>query len=188
MVKIILIGRCCRIVKDTININLKQKTSLFDWTWTNTLHEINIIIKKIINNIPIKTIRKDGNDFLEDTNIFTSHYIDKKYNEIVDRRAKRFLNDILKNKEILFIRDDVLNTIKQEEIDCFYSLIKIMNSNLYFKVLLLSEKDNFKEIICNNLHHKIYNPSLYKEYINECFNTDNNYNNIDITCISDDEK
>jgi hypothetical protein len=172
---------------DTIDINLKEESSLFDWTWTNTLNEINIIIEKLINNIPIKTIRKDDSDFLEDTNIVTSHYINKNYDEIVTRRSKRFLNDIKNNKEVLFIRDDVLGTIKYEEIQLFYSLIKKINPKLSFKILLLSESDKFSEIIYPNLYHKIYNKSLYKKYINDCYFIDNNIKNKNIKDISDDE-
>ena len=53
MVKIIAIGRCCRVSTDMINMNLKCETSLFEWVWSNTLTEINTIIQKLINNQPI---------------------------------------------------------------------------------------------------------------------------------------
>jgi hypothetical protein len=188
MVKIILIGSCCRISYDIISLNLKGETSLFEWVWTNTLNEVNIIIEKMINNIQIKTIRRDGNDFLVDTNIKTCHYLNKNFDEIVHRRAVRFMNDILHNTEVLFIRDDSFKSVKYEEIDCFYSLIKQINPNLSFKFLLLSEADVFNEIDYNNLHHKIYDKTLYKKYIDDCFNLDNNNKNICVKDISDDEK
>ena len=173
MVKIILIGRCCRVSLDMININLKTETSLFEWVWSDTLNEINIIIQKLINNEPILINRINDNDYIVDTNIVTSHYINTDYKEIVLRRSNRFMNDIINNKNILFIRDDVLSTIKYEEIEHFYSLIKIINPELSFKMLLLSHKDCFNEIIYPNLHHKIYDKSLYKTYINECYNIEN---------------
>jgi hypothetical protein len=184
--KIILIGRCCRIILDMIDIGLKDKSLLFDWTWTDTLSEINTIIQKLINNIKIETKRIDGNDYLVDTNIKTGHYINKDYNEIVKRRSERFMNYIRKNDEILFIRDDLLTTIKTEEICEFYSLVKKINPVLNFKLLLLSNEDSFKEIIYENLTHKIYNKSLYKQYINECFYIEK-VTNIDLHDLSDGE-
>jgi hypothetical protein len=136
---IILLGRCCRVSFDIGKINLRKKTSLFEWVWSNTLNEINIIIQKLINNEPIIINRINGNDNMEGTNIITSHYLLINYNEIVIRRSKRFINDIITNKEILFIRDDVLSTIQLEEIEKFFLLIKKINPELSFKMLLLSD-------------------------------------------------
>jgi hypothetical protein len=187
MVKIILLGRDCRISWDMIHINLKTETSLFEWVWSNTLTEINIIIQKLINNEPIVINRINNNDVMADTNIVTCHYINKNYEEIVIRRSNRFINDIINNTDILFIRDDVLGTINYEEIQQFYSLIKTINPLLSFKMLLLSNSTNFNEIIYPNLVHKIYEQSLYKTYINDCYIIDNNVKNTNINDISDDE-
>lgn len=173
MVKIILLGRCCRVSFDMIDLQLKSESSLFEWVWSDTLNEVNIIIKKIINNEPILINRKDNNDYMNDTNIKTSHYLNKNYNEIVIRRSERFLNDIKTQKEILFIRDDTLNTIKIEEIEQFFIYIKQINPILSFKFLLLSSSNLYQEIKFPNLYHKKYNKSLYKTYINECYNIDN---------------
>jgi len=188
MVKIILIGRCCRVSFDMIDINLKTEASLFEWVWSDTLNEINIIIQKLINNELIIINRNEiCQDYMEGTNIVTSHYLDKNYNEIVIRRSKRLINDIFNNKEILFIRDDALGTITYEEIEHFYSLIKIINPSLQFKMLLLSNKNDYKEIIYPNLHHKIYDKSLYKTYINDCYVIENNNINKNTGDISDNE-
>lgn len=81
--KVIPIGRCCRVTTDIIRLNLKSETSLFEWSWSDTLHEINFVIQKLINNEPITTIRGGGNDYIEGTNIKTAHYQNKDYNEIV---------------------------------------------------------------------------------------------------------
>lgn len=187
MVKIILMGRCCRISFDIVNINLKTETSLFEWVWTNTLNEINTIIQKLINKEPILIHRVDGNDYMKDTNIVTCHYINKDYNEIVIRRSRRFMNDIINNEDILFIRDDCLGTINHEEIRHFYSLIKTINPLLRFKLLLLSDGGKFNEIIYPNLHHKIYDKSLYIKYINDCYVIEDNVKNTNVGDISDDE-
>jgi hypothetical protein len=185
MVKLIILGRCCRISFDMIKLNLKTKTSLFEWVWTDTLTEINTIIEKLIHNTPLTILRHGGNDYFADTNIKTAHYQTQDYNAIVDRRSKRFMNDIRKNKEVLFIRDDVLGTIKKKEIEKFYSLIKTINPELDFKFLLVSEINQYKEIIYQNLHHKIYNPTYYKTYINQCYKLEDNIVNTDIHDLSD---
>lgn len=171
MVKIILLGRCCRISFDFIKINLKEKNSVFEWVWTDTLTEINTVISKIINNQPLNIYRENGNDYIEDTNIVTSHYINRDYKEILSRRAKRFYDDIKEHNEILFVRDDVLGTINYDEILQFYKLIHQINPNLVFKLLLLSEKNKYNPIKYDNLYHKIYSFSELKNYINECIST-----------------
>jgi len=72
--------------------------------WSNTLNEINIIIQKLIDDTPIKCYRsEDGCDYLTDTNIVTSHYTNKNFNEIIERRSKRFINDIKMNNEIYIL-------------------------------------------------------------------------------------
>jgi hypothetical protein len=187
MVKIILLGKCCRISLDITAINLKTETSLFEWVRSDKLSDINIIIEKLINNKPILIKRINGNDYMEDTNIHTCHYLNKNYNEIISRRSKRFINDITNNKDILFIRDDASITIQYEEIEHFYSLIQTINPTLSFKMLLLSDKDKFNNIIYPNLHNKIYDKSLLKSYINDCYIINNNQRNRNIGDISDDE-
>lgn len=188
MVKIIAIGRCCRVSTDMISMNLKCETSLFEWVWSNTLTEINTIIQKLINKQPIIVKRIDGNDYMEDTNIRTCHYLKHNYSEIIKRRSNRFMNDIMNNNtEILFIRDDLLGTITSSEIQVFFSLITSINPRLSFKMLLLSESNKFKHINHPNLHHKIYDKSLYMTYINECYCIDKNTKNTNTRDLSDDE-
>jgi hypothetical protein len=183
--KIILLGRCCRIVLDMVKLNLKGKSLLFDWCWTDTLHEINFIVDKLINNQPIEIVR-DGNDFMAGTKIQTGHYLSMDYREIVNRRAARFMKYIKTNDEVLFIRDDALGTIQKDEIIRFYELIETINPSLSFKLLLLSEPDKFNPIEYPRLYHRCYNFSLYKEYINECFHLGPTAN-CDITDLSDKE-
>lgn len=166
-VKIIFLGRCCRLIYDMIKLKYKEKTALFDWTWTDTLTEINTILTKIMNNEDVAISFRDNNHFLDGTNIKTSHYVNTDYKTIFDRRAKRFLDDLKTNDKILFIRDDILGTIKYDEICRFNSLIKNYNPDLKYTMLLLSKEIN-EQIVCENVSHKIYNFSLYPQYINEC--------------------
>lgn len=186
MVKIITIGRCCRISFDMISMNLKSKTSLFEWTWTDTLNEINYIIQKLINGEPIVINRIDGNDVLEGTKIKTCHYVNTDFNVIFERRCKRFMDDIMGNEPILFIRDDLLSTIKYEEIATFFTLIRNINPALDFKMLLLSDQNSFNKIEYPNLIHEIYDKNLYLKYINSCFEVDA-VSNSNVNDISDGE-
>jgi hypothetical protein len=79
------------------------------------------------------------------------------------------MDDIKQNKRVLFIRDDLLGTIQIPEIEEFITLIKTINPNLEFKILLLSKESEFSEINVEQVSHKIYDPNKYMEYISECF-------------------
>lgn len=166
--KIIPMGRDCRI---TFQLrHLWTETSLFEWVWTDTLSDINIIIKKLKNNEIIKITRMNANDYMDDTNIKTKHYTHVNYEEIVERRGKRLMDDIRKSESLLFIRDDVLGNIKKEEISEFFDLIKEINPNLKFKMLLFSREDKYNEITFPNVHHKAYSGAMHYTYIHECLN------------------
>ena len=184
MVKIIILGRCCRITHDTIDIQLKTETSLFEWVWSDTLTEINYIIQRLIDNNPIIINRIDGNDYMDGTSIRTSHYVNKDYAEIVERRGRRFMNDITVGQDVLFVRHDALTTITTDEVEQFCRLILTINPSLTFKLLLLSNT----EIIHPNVCHKLYNKPLYKTYINECFAIEDGTENRNIGDLSDDER
>lgn len=173
MTKIILLGRCCRVSVDMQKIGLKDKSSMFEWVWTNTLTEINYIINSIVNGEEITITRKNGNDYIDKTNVVTSHYLHTDYKSIFNRRSLRFLDDIKYSTDILFIRDDVLSTITQEELLIFNTIIYKINPTCKYKMLLLSDKDKYNEIICDNVYHRIYDVDKYEKYINECYTTIN---------------
>ena len=169
MTDIIIIGRCCRISFDFIRSNLKkQATSLFEWTWTDTLTEINYVLNRLLFDLPIHIIRIDNDDVFEGTNIKTSHYIDRNYQEIVDRRAMRLKNTLRNSNQILFVRDDLLNTIQLDEIQEFFSIIHCFNPKLECKLLLLSNDKNFTPIKFPGLYHYPYDQSRYESYIESC--------------------
>lgn len=165
MVNILLLERDCRIVFDIIKIGLKNKTGVFDYLFTDTLTEINYVLKNVLNNVYNIIEFKYDNHFIKGTNIKTSHYTNTDYQSIFNRRLERFIYDIKNNNEILFIRDDILNNIQLNEIEEFILLIKNFNSNINFKILLLSDN----KIIYDNLIHKKYDNTLLLDYINECF-------------------
>lgn len=169
MVKVILLGRCCRVTLDIIKCGYKQESSLFDWCWTNTLGEINIILKKILLKEDINVIRIDGNDFIEGTTIKSAHYTNINYKEILLRRIERFINTVTSTADVLFVRDDVLQNIRKEELIEFTSLLAQFNPTLSYKLLLVSSKDSYNELLHPSVYHRIYDFNKYGEYIKELY-------------------
>lgn len=177
MVKLIRLGACCLIMHNMIKYNLKKETQIFDWYAANDFKYVNIILNKIANEEPIEILLVGSRDTdmhykLIDSDIITSHYnhntIDEFF-EIVNRRAKRLLNDVKNNNEILFIRHDHYNHITYEDVEEFFKIIRKMNSNFKFKLLLLSDKIIEHENVIN----KIYDEEQNYNYIKECYPYEN---------------
>lgn len=187
MVKIIPMGSACRVTWDMIKLNLKAETSLFEWVRSDTLGEVNCILEKLINNVPIEIYRCNGHDVLVDTLIRSLHYLNKDFSTILARRSARLLNDIRQNKELLFIRDDQYGTIEYEEIAQFCQLIETIHPTLNFKILVLTKEPMFRPIVHPRLYYRKYDVSLYTQYINECFPIEHTENS-NIDDISDNEK
>jgi len=83
-------------------------------------------------------------------------------------RCCRISLGICSEQNILFVRDDVMNTISLTDLNDFIALIKRINPQLTFKILLLSERD----IDCDYVIHRIYDPAKLDDYINECYTLD----------------
>ena len=137
---IILLGRCCRISFDFEKIGLKQQSSFIEWTDSTYFSDVNIILQTYIRTGNIDIIRnKDGNDYLGVTRIRTSHYLDTDYKSIFNRRIMRFIEQVKKSEEILFVRDDPLNTITSDEINEFKNIIFMLNPNCKYNILVVSK-------------------------------------------------
>jgi hypothetical protein len=142
--KIITLGCCCRISNTLETLKIKQINSFCEYTKTDYFSDILIIIKMILEkqNVEITTRKEFKDLFLEDTNIRTTHY--PNFKEIFDRRSQRFLDDIIDNKPILFIREDFENIYTTYDyIKEFYDLIYKYNPSCNFKFLLFSSGDIF---------------------------------------------
>jgi len=176
MVKLIRLGACCLLVHNMIKYNLKKETQVFDWYAANDFNYINYILNRIANEEFIlidfisgtRTHVGELHYKLQDTDIISNHYNDLEpfpFFDMVNRRAKRFLNDVKNNEEILFIRHDRYNHITHEEVEEFFKIIRKMNSNLKFKLLLLSDKIIDHENVIN----KVYDEDQNFNYIQECY-------------------
>ena len=121
---------------------VKQESSLFEWIWSNTMTEINYVLRKLLNNEQVCVVRRGENDFIEGTEIVTSHYINKNYQEIFNRRASRFIKDVKSDNQILFVRDDFMTTIQREELVTFCELVRGFNPDAEFTPFYISNADS----------------------------------------------
>jgi hypothetical protein len=138
---IILLGEGCNISWNMQKINLKGKSSVFEWFLSVSFKDINFIIDKIINDIPIritKRIEFERDIFLDTTEIRSAHYNLDNFPDRLNRRVARFKDDILSNEPILFIREEHGSyKTTESDINTFKSLITKFNPNCNFRLLLL---------------------------------------------------
>jgi len=176
---IILLGRCCRISFDFEKISLKQQSSFIEWTDSTYFTDINTILRKYINSGNVNIIRNsNGNDYLDVTRIHTCHYLNINYKAIFTRRIMRFIEQIKQQKEILFVRDDVLDTITPNEICEFKNIISMINPTCKYNILIVSSSVNNDINSIENVTNKIYNIDKYIDYIREITNTSLNFDKL----------
>lgn len=172
MLQILLLGRCCRISFDFEKIGLKQQTSFIEWTDSTYFEDINTILKKYISKDNIEIIRNsDGNHYLCGTRIRTAHYFNEDYKAIFTRRIMRFIDQVKQSEELLFVRDDVLDTITSDEINEFKNIISMINPTCKYNILVVSKNINNDIISLKNVSNKKYNVDKYVDYIQEITNT-----------------
>ncbi len=137
---IILLGEGCNVSWNMQKIDLKGKSSIFEWFLSVSFKDVNYIINKIVNDTPI-TINNRPNErdiYLDTTEIRSAHYSLNNFPDKLQRRVVRFKHDILSNEEILFIREEHGSyKTTESDIHTFKSLIKKFNPNCNFRLLLL---------------------------------------------------
>ena len=176
---IIILGEGCNISWNMKKINLKGKSSIFEWFLSVSFKDVNFIIDKILNDIPIRiNKRPDERDiYLDTTEIRSVHYSLDNFPEILKRRVTRFKDDILSNKPILFIREEH-NVYKTTESDIhtFQNLIKTFNPDCNFRLLLLMPLEvRWEQLQIEDVYHKenLRDNFNLLEYIQEI---ENDYN------------
>ena len=137
---IILLGEGCNISWNMQKINLKRPSSIFEWFLSVSFKDVNFIINKILNDIPIRINNRpnERDIYLDTTEIRSAHYSLDNFTDRLKRRIERFKHDILSNEPILFIREEH-NAYKTTESDIieFKNLIGTFNPNCNFKLLIL---------------------------------------------------
>lgn len=155
---IILLGEGCNISWNMQKINLKGKSSVFEWFLSVSFKDINYIIDKILNDIPITINKRIGERdiYLDTTEIRSSHYNLDNFPEILTRRVARFKDDILSGEPILFIREEH-NAYKTTDgdINTFKNLIHKFNPDCNFRLLLLMPFEvRWEPLQIENVYHK----------------------------------
>lgn len=155
---IILLGEGCNISWNMQKINLKGKSSIFEWFLSVSFRDVNFIINKIFNDIPIEiTKRPNERDiYLDTTEIRSAHYSLNNFPERLQRRVERFKNDILSNEQILFIREENSGyKTTDDDINNFKNLIHSFNPNCNFKLLLLMPFEvQWEPLQIRDVYHK----------------------------------
>ena len=128
----------------SINEVLDNKPILFDenYEYPNPLNTVSIKFKNFDNLISHHDIVKFNNNSIKE--------ITEKYK----RRFDRLITTIQNEKNIFFIRFVKENSfLEEDEIIKFIDKIKIMNNNLNFLFILVTDNDQLK--ISNNLNSNI---------------------------------
>jgi len=146
------------------------------------LNNITNVLLKIGNNTDdndiIKVCNNHNHIYIEDTNIFTSHYTVEEFTPIYKRRRDRLVDCITKNNKILFIRYECDNNeISNKDIDDFQNAIKNINPNSdNMKLLIISKNDL-------NLNHSFLLNEIYNDIENDSFCTGEKINSFFINTL-----
>lgn len=90
----------------------------------------------------------------------------------------RFIEQVKQSEELLFVRDDVLDTITSDEINEFKNIISMLNPVCKYNILVVSKNINNDIISMKNVTNKIYNVDKYIDYIQEITNTPFEFTNL----------
>lgn len=155
---IILLGEGCNISWNMQKINLKGKTGLFEWFLSVSFKDVNFIINKILNDIPIEINKRTGERdiYLDKTEIRSAHYDLNNFPDRLNRRVQRFKDDILSDEHILFIREENSGyKTTESDINLFKSLIEQFSPNCNYKILLLMPFEvRYEPLVMDKLYHK----------------------------------
>jgi hypothetical protein len=151
--KIVTLGMCCRVSNTLKALNLKAESSLFEWMRSEKFSDVLYIIGKVVRGEHVPITKRSGfaDDFLDDTDIRTIHYLGS-FETVFKRRSERFADMIRSDEPLLFIREEKSH-ISEAQINSFIEYIQSVNDNCKFKFLLFSETDDFIPIELPNLFH-----------------------------------
>lgn len=169
---IVVLGEGCNISYEMERLSLKGPSSVFEWHLSSYFKDVLTILEMILNEEDIPAKRDDtmpGNYFMANTRIRSAHYEKADYNEIIARRAQRLRADLMSGNNILFIREETPQLITYKDVDTFSNLIRAFNPSCNFKLLVLSQPDQFEQIVHKDLIHAEFNRNTNKKYIDICF-------------------
>lgn len=166
--RLIILGGSCESTWNMQAIGLKSGAhSPFEWHFTTSLSDVIFILELAANNKPLPTCRVPGNtdDTIEGAQITTSHYINVNYAELMERRVARLLAQIQGKEPLVFYRHDWYNNITRAEADTFSKIIRQINPDCQFKMLVASDEPHLTDI--DWLMHRQYDVGRFLEYFSE---------------------
>jgi hypothetical protein len=95
MTIIIPIGSCCEITFKLEKLKSKGETSLFEWHFSFNFKDVLKVFKTISNGEELTYSYKSNNSYIDNVDIYSSHYrkIDE-YADMMNRRKERLVNQI----------------------------------------------------------------------------------------------
>lgn len=172
---IILLGEGCQISWDFDKLQIEKTRSIFEWFLSVKFTDILYIINKLISGDELCVTRQDiyrGNLFMDKTDIRTTHYIESKLVDVLQRRGSRFIDQVKSDEPILFVRYEHSEySTSKDDIFEFDKLIKMINPDCRYNLLLFAShgKTNLLEDLPGNAYHVLYNSDInvLRNYITE---------------------
>ena len=170
--RLIILGSRCRVSWDMSKLGYRRESSFLEWTWTDSFTDVLYILNKVFRQEDITLERKHDNDVMVGTSIKTSHYLRTEYAPILKRRVSRFLDDLCSGDNILFLRDNVEITTR-DETDALVALLHQFHPQLSYKLLLLNKNaETITDREDPRIYRRVYDMSSYQQYIDECIAAD----------------
>ncbi len=149
---IIPLGDGCSVSWLLDSCYFTRQTGLFEWCRSDYFKDIIYAINNI-DNIEAEPYKLPGNVCIKETDIHTSHYPFYSFKDKIKRRAKRFIDMVKSDTEILFIRRAYYTNITSiNELEEFDKAIKNINPHCKYKFLLL--QSNGELLTGKNIYHK----------------------------------
>jgi len=146
---LVTLGTCCAVTFDIYKFGMSAESNLFDWYLSAYFKDIITILKAVVANEKIEFTERDGyegNLFLNNTCIRTSHYTRETITDIFARRAQRLIDLIKSDTPILFIRDET-SIIYNNDVEEFKTIIESVNPSCIYTLLIMSKYDVYRSPI-----------------------------------------
>ena len=173
---IITLGYHCNITFLNKAINIKNKTSVFEYFECHNLQSITDVITKLTSNPKENVIFLFNNCdaiYLLNSNFFSFHYKLDDYISIFQRRYQRFLDYINNEENIYFVRVNPLGCdTTKNEIELFIESIKRINPNNKINFLLIDtikNNNDIKQITIDINNVLFYHKFFYKKDVNDVY-------------------
>lgn len=170
---IILLGEGCQISWDFDKLKIEKRRSIFEWFLSVKFTDLLCVIKKLSLGETLKVTRQNiyhGNLFMDETDIRTTHYSESNLEQVLKRRGDRFIDDIKSNEKILFVRyEHAAYSTTEDDIHEFNTLIRGINPECQYNLLLFAKPGNKLLIDIPNLYHVVHNSDIdiLRDYIKE---------------------